>query len=155
MLVFPLIFLLATFAAPAYAGDLSVVAAETAPYFEYVTEGDKDYFLKIKAAVENDNREWIADQIDFPLQWDVDPKRKSELIDKSKFIENYELIVDARLRRAISEQNPEDLFKNWMGIMVGRGEVWFMQVSAVKLTYRIRKIGDCHQGKVEITAVNP
>jgi hypothetical protein len=29
----------------------------------------------------------------------------------------------------VVEQKPDELFKNWSGIMVGRGQVWFVTVA--------------------------
>ena len=37
--------------------------------------------------------------------------------------------MTANIKKAVAEQSEDALFKNWRGVMVGSGELWFTAVN--------------------------
>jgi len=91
---------------------------------EQVTTDDKAFFQKIRLAVENHDAKWMAKNIGFPITVSLNGKRVPIKSEKS-FITNYDIIVTKSIVDAVLSQDENDMFKNWQGIMVGHGQLWF------------------------------
>jgi hypothetical protein len=84
---------------------------------------DMVFFNSVKDAILNNKKEWLADNIFFPLN--VYPKLGKEGIKTRKqFLKHYDKIMNDYVRESVAQQTPEELFKNWQGIMVGDGSIW-------------------------------
>ncbi len=92
-----------------------------------LTIDDKMFFLQLKHALESNDRAWIANHISLPLNITIDGKRRM-ITTRQEILDKFELIFNKRVRDAIESQHVDNLFKNWRGIMVGRGEIWFLAV---------------------------
>ncbi|WP_183044178.1 hypothetical protein [Pseudorhodoplanes sinuspersici] len=109
--------------------------SEGAPKFAFVRE--------LQKAVRADNRTWLADHIQYPLRHHG---RIATIIrNRSDFVRNYATIVSDKLRAAILAQEPDKVFENWQGVMVGDGShnMWLRQSGeGDNLRYEIVTIND-------------
>jgi len=65
--------------------------------------------------------------------------------DKKEFSAILQRALTRRIRRKLTEDAKKPLFKNWQGVMVGDGILWYSQSSlddGVTWTYLILAIGD-------------
>lgn len=97
------------------------------------------FFEALQKAVAADDRKAVADRVDYPFRTHVDGKAVT-LHDAALFVQHYERIVTAKVKRAITGQSYAELFANSQGVMVGDGELWFAGVGKA--------------GVVRITAIN-
>ena len=51
--------------------------------------------------------------------------RRVVLRNRRELLNRFDAVFNRKVRAALAAQKPEDLFRNWQGFMVGRGEVWF------------------------------
>jgi len=93
---------------------------------QQVTADDKAFFQEIKQAIESHDAKWIAENINLPLNVNINGKKTSIKTEKS-FIKNYDNIITPAIVDAVRSQDENDMFKNWQGIMIGRGQIWFGQ----------------------------
>lgn len=91
------------------------------------TEAEQTFFLQLSDAVKNGNRGWVANHTSFPLKVKISGEPKT-IKTRQEFVAHYENIFNDKVRSAIESQQPGALFKNWRGLMIGRGEVWFIAV---------------------------
>ena len=108
--------------------------SEAAPKFAFVRE--------LQKAIRADNRAWLADHIQYPLRHHG--RMATVIRDRSDFVRNYATIVSERLRRAILAQEPDKVFENWQGVMVGDGShnMW------------LRESGEGDNFRYEIVTIN-
>lgn len=91
-----------------------------------VTARDKAFFQELRSAVDKGDRAWLAS-----LPCGVKVNRKSgasQDYSPAKVARAYDKIITPAVKRAIDAQDPDQLFKRDMGVMVGDGEVWFSEV---------------------------
>jgi len=79
------------------------------------------FFEKLRAAVERNDRNAVAEMVHFPLR--VNGKYK--VANRKEFLHVYHRVFDVKVRKAIKQQRTECIFGNWQGFMAGRGDVWF------------------------------
>ena len=96
----------------------------------------------LQRALRDHNRAWLADRIRYPLRYHG--RMVAVIRDRSDFLRNYESIVSDRLRTAILMQNPDRVFENWQGMMVGDGthNMW------------LRESGEGETARYEIVTIN-
>ncbi|MBI3901773.1 MAG: hypothetical protein HY306_02320 [Nitrosomonadales bacterium] len=88
-----------------------------------LTKEDTGFFLKLREAVKKNDVKWICDRISYPLT--IKLKGKAFKIKTSKACHSkYSEMFPAEVKAIIASQMPDELFKNWRGLMIGRGEVW-------------------------------
>ena len=100
---------------------------------------DIDFFLKIKNLVKTSEKAQIVALVSYPIEIKVG-ENKRPFENSEELLTHYDLIFTEQLKKALEKQDPEKLFKNWMGVMVGRGEVWFEKIqepNGNSLVYRI------------------
>lgn len=106
-----------------------------------VTHGDKVFCEQIKKAFLTNNIEWLSRVVSYPLTLKQNDKTIT-LNNSSDFKKYATAILTAHLKSAVQNQLPDSLFKNWQGVMIGNGAIWF---SAIKETpdvdWRHRIIG--------------
>jgi hypothetical protein len=89
-----------------------------------LTADDKAYFLALQSAVRRHDREWFAEQGGVRVNrgggvsYTYQPDEVRDV---------YDWIITPDIERAVLAQQPEKLFRNSHGAMVGNGEVWFDQ----------------------------
>lgn len=84
-----------------------------------------DFLLEIQDSVKTDDKEILASLILYPITIHFIDGEDVEIKTEEEFIANYEKIATPKWKAAILAQEPEELFTNWKGIMVNRGELWF------------------------------
>ena len=107
-------------AAPA--NPYAVAGIENAAEFEKV-------FAALQKVVAVNDRSKVADLVLYPLRvngWTDDVKGKGsvQFETKAELLDNYDEIFTLQVREAIVGQKVAELFVNWQGVMVGKGEVW-------------------------------
>jgi hypothetical protein len=107
------------------------------------TEADKKFLTEIVNAVQKGNMAWIADHMLYPISITV--SNKTQIV-KTK--EEFKPVLDRELspeiRTNIVDAAREPLFKNWQGVMIGDGILWFTEFIGSKDNsyYEIDAIGD-------------
>lgn len=122
---------------------------------------DKLFFLQIRKAVLTNDIKWLSEAVlKYPFAIKVAGKT-IKLKDKKDFVEHAKLILQPMFKSVVSQQSPETLSKNWEGIMVGNGVIWFTEVEEkdLRVTYRILSIfvpdGETKVGPPQITNAVP
>lgn len=83
-----------------------------------------------REAVGEGDKHKVAGMVRYPLL--VNRGKRHELIKTSaRLMAEYDRVFTAPVRQAIERQSAECLFANWQGVMIGNGEVWFEELSAV------------------------
>jgi hypothetical protein len=110
-----------------------------------LTAEDLDLFLsRLQRAVADDDRAGVAALIFFPLRVNR-VNRKAEYIGSADFGKKYSRIFTEKVRGAIMAQRSSELFRNYSGAMIGRGEVWMSGIC---------KESSCASPKIRVMAIN-
>jgi hypothetical protein len=92
-----------------------------------ITAEDKAFFQKLQKAVLNDDFEWFSGAVAYPVNLHYD-KRRIQVKSAEQLKKHKARIFSAHNKEVIKAQKTDALFKNWQGVMIGRGEFWFDQV---------------------------
>jgi hypothetical protein len=92
-----------------------------------ITSEDKSFFEEVKRAVLAGNTEVFSKMVNYPLAIRLSDKT-IKLKNAKDVRKNAAIIFTVGVKSAVSNQSPESLFKNWQGVMIGKGEIWFSQV---------------------------
>nr|WP_319488696.1 hypothetical protein [uncultured Caproiciproducens sp.] len=88
------------------------------------TKDIEEFAGKIKLYVTDNNKTGLADLISYPIKVNINGSK--ELIsNKEEFEQKYDDIMKAELKGKIKKSYIKYLFSNYMGIMLGNGEIWF------------------------------
>jgi hypothetical protein len=99
----------------------------------------KDFAKKVIELIQNDERQELADIIQYPLNINLDGK-KINIKDKEAFLENYNLIFNDKFKLQIKDADIENVWGNSIGYVIGNGDIWFAD--------------DPSDGKLKIIAIN-
>ena len=105
--------------APSDAPDFSATGLEAAEV--------SDFFDALKEAVRRDDREAVAALVAYPVTVQIQGQ-PTTVENADDFVARYSAIMNERIRGALRAQPFTDLFSNWQGVRVGRGELWFSGV---------------------------
>jgi hypothetical protein len=81
----------------------------------------------VQQALRANDKAWLAGAMRYPVRYFG---RRTMLIrNRSWFVAHYSSIFDAELRAAVLAQDPNNVFENWQGMMVGEGSrnIWIQQ----------------------------
>jgi len=111
-----------------------------------LTAEDKDFFEHIKAAVLADDAVWLSTNISYPLKLGD----TLTLQNTTNFLEQSTNIFNDHLKSVLRNQSADVLFKNWQGVMIGNGVVWFSETQddsnkEAPLVYRITAINQLNR----------
>lgn len=95
--------------------------------FYPVTASDRAFFEHVRKAVLADDIEQFSEAVSFPIVLRSGGK-ELKLENKRDFKQHAALILTTRLKSVVRKQSPDSLFKNWQGVMIGQGEIWFSEV---------------------------
>ena len=87
----------------------------------------EDFVSKIQSYIANDNKEKLAEEIQYPINVKINGKI-TKIQDKDELIKNYDKIFYVEYKQKISKTSTKYLFVNYQGIMVGVGELWINDV---------------------------
>jgi len=95
--------------------------------FYPITPSDKALFGQIRNAILTDNIDWLANSVSYPTVLrpgghEIRVSSKRALKKRAK------LFLNEHLKSIVRTQSPDTLFKNWQGVMIGDGEIWFSEV---------------------------
>ena len=97
------------------------------------------FFQTLRTAIAKGDAKGVAALVSYPLSVRIGGK-KTTIANAAAFERHYAQIVTPALRRAVAEQEYDDLFANWQGVSIGDGTLWFSGM------------GDSQE--VRITAIN-
>jgi hypothetical protein len=96
------------------------------------TDEEVETFMKhVKKSILNNDKEWLSNQVNFPITINTE-KKKLTLINKSQFIQNFEIIFSEEFKLKIKSFCICNLFNNNKGSMIGNGEIWINNSSNSK-----------------------
>lgn len=98
-------------------------AADTAPPEKSAT------VRQFQQALRASDKAWLAAHTRYPFNYFG--QRKLVIRDRAGFLRNYTSLFGAKLRAAILAQDPERVFENAQGLMIGEGRynVWIRDAS--------------------------
>lgn len=119
---------------------LSVAGGEASAQIE--TPAKPSVVRELQRALREDDRAWLADRVRYPLRYHG--RTIAVIRNRTDFLRNYDRFVSDRLRAAILIQDPDRVFENWQGMMVGDGthNMW------------LRESGDGEKIRYEIVTIN-
>jgi hypothetical protein len=116
------------------------IAAEVKP--GAVTDADRKFLADVVSAVERKDVSWIVRHSNLPMATGNDRHVMSE---SEYALRIREALTDGFCARFRSAANNEP-FKNWRGVMIGRGILWCMEVERdephLPMTYLILALGN-------------
>ncbi len=92
-----------------------------------VTASEEAFFEQVRKAVLADDIERLSEVVSFPIVL-RSGEQEVKIKDKRDFKEHAALILTTRLKSVVQNQSSGSLFKNWRGVMIGNGEIWFSEV---------------------------
>lgn len=82
---------------------------------------------KIKKYIIEDNKSDLANLIDYPINVTINDV-KVRIHSGKEFEQNYNNIINPDFKERVSKAYTRYLYSNYMGIMLGNGEIWFGDV---------------------------
>jgi len=109
-----------------------------------VTTNDTSFFERIKKAVLANDIEWLSGAVSYPF---VLRRSAGDILlrNRADFGKHSASILTPHLKSEVRNQSPASLFKNWQGLMIGNGVIWFSPVQ--------EKAGE--DWKYRIIGINP
>ncbi len=89
-----------------------------------VTDEEKEFVRFLQEVINADQREKLSQLVFFPIVVVV-ANKKQTLGDSKAFLRHYDAVINNSVKSAVLMQDTNALFKNWQGVMIGRGELWF------------------------------
>jgi hypothetical protein len=109
------------------AGFVPCASGQGDPCIRAYGAASVEQFLRdLQNSVAVDDRAHVVEMVGFPLKITADGKSRT-LRNKNQLLEYYNVAFDAKVRGFIAKQKVSELFCNWKGIMIGRGEIWINQ----------------------------
>ena len=88
-----------------------------------INDDDLKFLHDLQTAVREHDKKWIANNTTFPFWiWQNNPKKLIK--SKREFYRNYDIIITKKIERLILNQRDDNIFKNDIGLMFGRGDLW-------------------------------
>lgn len=121
--------------------ESNIPGAEYGKRYSLVTNNKSDqdvenYVSKIKNYILNDNKEQLAEEIEYPINVVINSK-KVQIKNKDDLINNYDKIFTVDYKKAISNAPTRYLFTNYQGVMLGNGEVWINDIIETDDNYKL------------------
>lgn len=88
------------------------------------TKDIEEFANKIKLYVTENNKTELAGLIAYPINVDINGSKVS-INNKKEFEQKYDDIINAEFKEKINNCYTKYLFSNYMGVMLGNGEIWF------------------------------
>jgi len=83
-----------------------------------------EFMQKVKNAIAENDKEWLANHISYPLNTTLNGQEKIIVENRQQLIDNFEQIFFPSYKEQIEKHSVSDLFSNWQGTMLGNGEIW-------------------------------
>lgn len=112
----------------------------------YGTDEDVENFLKrVKSSILHNDKEWIANHINYPLKTTLKKNRKITIKNKKQLIDNFEQIFYPEFKSKIKSSCVCNMFNNYLGVMLDNGLIWINNKpnsTADKFDYNITAINN-------------
>lgn len=108
-------------------GSLGHVQARPSCIDNYGGSNVSAFLADLQKSVAAGDRQHVVSLVRFPITIMVNGKRVS-LHTQEQFLKYYDVAFDSKVKGFLAKQQFSDLFCNWKGIMIGRGEIWFDRV---------------------------
>lgn len=102
------------------------------------------FFDQLKRDIAQENKDLVAAVVKYPLEVDLEGKRAA-IKNKQQFIQNYDIIITPKVKKAVATEQFVGMFSNYRGMMFGNGEIWFSGICLDKM---------CKNVTVRITGIN-
>lgn len=120
------VFVVAAIATEIAGGACENSTVDTSPAFGPARAAKaKAFLLELQHAVKQDDRKKVASMVRYPLT--VPAGKRRTIRTRAQFVSGYAGIITEAVRQSVLNQDPECLFGNDRGAMIGRGSVWFDQ----------------------------
>ena len=86
------------------------------------------FLAALKKAVAADDRNKVASMFLYPIVIDI-RNRGMLFRTPASLLASYDLIFTPHLKKIIAEAKADDLFRNYKGVMINDGEVWFEKIN--------------------------
>lgn len=96
-------------------------------YGEFLMGSDQEveqFMKKIKTAIVKGDRNWLADQFQYPMTTLLNGKTAARIKTKKEFLEKYNQIIHPAFKSRMAGLCTCHLFFNYRGAMLGNGEIW-------------------------------
>jgi hypothetical protein len=90
---------------------------------DYGATSVEQFLGDLQHSVAVDDRAHVAEMVHFPIKITVAGKPLT-LHGKNQLLKYYDVAFDSKVKGFIAKQKFSELFCNWKGIMIGRGEIW-------------------------------
>ena len=104
--------------------EVSEVQEEEVVSAQNETDETAEFMQKVKNAIAENDKEWLANHIRYPLNTTLNGEEKITVENKQQLIDNFEQIFYPAYKEQIEKHSLSDLFSNWQGTMLGNGEIW-------------------------------
>ncbi len=103
------------------------------------------FVVQLQSAVRKNDAAAIARVVAFPLRVNSAGHRHRYVRSDAAFVRDYARLFNANVRSAVLAQDPDSVFQDWKGLMLGRGHVWLSDDCALS-----RRLDQC----LTITTLN-
>ncbi|MFA8450652.1 MAG: hypothetical protein ACEPOW_08160, partial [Bacteroidales bacterium] len=112
--------------------DTDITVADTTAVVEQIQKLDEvksyaDFYRGLQVLVKENNKNAIADFIQFPLH---------TVKDRKTFLQDYDSIFTPVVKDSLFAANLDSLFTNYKGSMIGNGQIWVGEFDSIP-HYRI------------------
>lgn len=91
-----------------------------------LTGGEVAFFLELQEALASEEWDWIASRVSYPIE--IQTLTNSILVSsRGQILENPRRIFGEQISCRILKSRPGELFKNWRGVSVGSGLLWYVE----------------------------
>jgi len=108
-------------------GALRFADAEDQCIAPYGTEAVKNFLHQLQTAVADNDQRRVVAMVRLPITIMVAGK-STKIQSRVQLLRYYDVAFDAKVKGFIAKQEFSELFCNWQGIMIGRGEIWINAV---------------------------
>jgi hypothetical protein len=82
------------------------------------------FVVELQRAMRSDDKAWIADHLHLPVRYFG--ATRTTITSKAWFISHYPKLIGPKLRAIVLAQDPEKIFENAQGMMIGDApSIWF------------------------------
>jgi hypothetical protein len=106
----------------------------------------KPFFEAIQKAVERNDAVALSKIVKYPITLKKPKGQSVKVLNQKEFVANYPSFITPKWKKAVLLQKYTELFANWQGVMIGRGEIWFSSICMVE---------PCSKYELKIIGINP
>ena len=90
----------------------------------------KNFFMDFRTMVKLDNKDEIANHIQFPID---------TIKDETAFILNYDKLFSKEIKSAVLNQKTREMYRDSRGVMIGNNDMWFKEFNGVYKIVMIKR----------------